>query len=357
MPSSRNHFFDILRLLSVIFVITSHYAYMFDNSTLLTFPRHYLTGGVGRLGVSFFFIISGALAYLSLRRYSVREFYLKRICSVLVPYNIVYFTVAFLLLVLAEWFTIPRNPLSGVIRGDRSILSLIPSVLGFDHYLHGVYGLNTAWLTGEWFIGCIILLYAVAPVIYWCVIRFPVLSMLSAVIFTFLIYDRNQDNPYWSAQVRISDLTFGMLFIHLHTWFIRNRRITTSVSVLLIAGGVVLARAIQLPVREVWFPLHPISLLFAVTFFFLLQTAYSLAYPLFNRFQFMLSDLASRAYIIMLIQHVAIIVVSANVDMSTLHSGQAALWYVVVLIVVERLSYLIKPIANKAEQMLIRRKR
>lgn len=70
MKPGRNHFFDILRVVSVLFVITSHYSYMFDTSTVLTFPREYLTAGIGRLGVSFFFMISGALAYLSLSRRS-----------------------------------------------------------------------------------------------------------------------------------------------------------------------------------------------------------------------------------------------------------------------------------------------
>ncbi|WP_329600594.1 acyltransferase family protein [Citrobacter koseri] len=63
MQTTRNYFFDILRILAVLLVVTSHYSYMFDTSTVLTFPREYLTGGIGRLGVSFFFMISGALAY------------------------------------------------------------------------------------------------------------------------------------------------------------------------------------------------------------------------------------------------------------------------------------------------------
>ncbi len=54
MNSTRNTFFDFLRLAAVLMVITSHYAYMFDTSALITFPREYLTGGIGRLGVSFF---------------------------------------------------------------------------------------------------------------------------------------------------------------------------------------------------------------------------------------------------------------------------------------------------------------
>ncbi|MDA6076377.1 acyltransferase family protein [Edwardsiella anguillarum] len=91
----------------MLFVITSHYSYMFDTSTVLTFPREYLTAGIGRLGVSFFFMISGALAYLSLRKYAAHEYYLRRVYSVLIPYNIAYFGMALLLLALGCSLPIP----------------------------------------------------------------------------------------------------------------------------------------------------------------------------------------------------------------------------------------------------------
>ncbi|MEG2828578.1 MAG: acyltransferase, partial [Edwardsiella sp. (in: enterobacteria)] len=264
MKPGRNHFFDILRVVSVLFVITSHYSYMFDSSTVLTFPREYLTAGIGRLGVSFFFMISGALAYLSLRKYAAPEYYLRRVYSVLIPYNIAYFGMALLLLALGVFFTYPGNPLVEVgPNGTRSVLDMLPSVLGFDHYLHGVYEIKTVYFTGEWFIGCIILLYVISPLIYRAIVRYPMWTMLATVAITLMAYDTRVTNPYWSAQVRISDFTFGMLFIHLQAQFTRYVRPLALIGALLIVAGVSWAHISHQPVREVLFPLAPVSLLFA----------------------------------------------------------------------------------------------
>jgi|GEM_PF-1589748 len=358
MVSSRNYFFDILRILSVLLVITSHYSYMFDTSPLLTFPRDYLTGGIGRLGVSFFFMISGALSYLALSKYDIREFYRRRIFSVLVPYNIVYFFMGFLLLLLGGIFLYPDNPLTDIYNGNRSFLSILPSILGFDHYLHGVYEINTAYLTGEWFIGCIILLYAFSPFIFQAIVRYPIWTMLAALALSLATYDKNITNPYWSAQVRVSDFTFGMLLIHYKAWFTRYRYPMAAAGLILILAGTIWAGMHQLPVREVLFPLHPVAILFAVAFLTILLAVYPFIHPLFNHghTRAIMMSLASRAYIIMLLQHVVIIFISTNIDMSSLNSAEAVMWYGVALLGSERLSSLIKPLAVRCEQMLLGRR-
>ncbi|WP_370560431.1 acyltransferase family protein [Edwardsiella tarda] len=356
MKPGRNHFFDILRVVSVLFVITSHYSYMFDTSSVLTFPREYLTAGIGRLGVSFFFMISGALAYLSLRKYAAGEYYLRRVYSVLIPYNIAYFGMALLLLALSAFFIYPNNPLAEVgPSGSRSVLDMLPSVLGFDHYLHGVYEIKTVYFTGEWFIGCIILLYAISPLIYRAMVRYPMWTMLATVAITLAAYDTRVTNPYWSAQVRISDFTFGMLFIHLQIQFTRYARPLALLGGLLITAGVAWAHLSHQTVREVLFPLAPVSLLFAVAFFFIVQALYQLLHPWLSRPQVsqVLLSLASRAYIIMLLQHVVVIFLSANLDMSVLNATQAIALYLIVLVAIERLSVLFKPLAVKTECLLM----
>ena len=355
MVSSRNYFFDVLRILSVVMVIISHYSYMFDTSTVLTFPRTYLTAGIGRLGVSFFFMISGALAYLSLTKYDMREFYRRRLFSVLVPYNIVYFFMGVLLLILSTVFLYPANPLADIGQGHRSVFAIFPSMLGFDHYLRGVYGINTAVLTGEWFIGCILLMYAVTPFIYRAMVRYPVWTMLAAIAVSVVTYDKGMTNPYWSAQVRISDFTFGMLLIHHKAWFSRYRYPLAVAGLVLIAAGTIWATQHQVSVRSILFPLKPMELVFAVAFLSLLLVVYPLIHPLFKHdtVRSVMMSLASRAYIIMLLQHVVIIFISVNIDMSTLNATSAIMWFVIALLATERLSALVKPLAVKCEKSLL----
>ncbi|MCT4702069.1 acyltransferase [Enterobacteriaceae bacterium H20N1] len=356
MQTKRNHFFDILRIVSVLFVIASHYGYMFDNSPTMTFPREYLTSGIGRLGVSFFFMISGALACLSLQKYATREYYVRRIYSVLVPYNIVYFAMAVLFLVLGAYFSYPGDPLREIfIFNNRSLTELLPSLFGFDHYLHGVYGLNTLYFTGEWFIGCIIVLYALSPLIYYAMTRHPLLTMAASIIITLLAYNKSIPNPYWSAQVRISDFTFGMLFIHLQSQIIRYIRILAPLSVLTVGAGILMAYISHQPIRQILFPLAPVSLLFAAAFFFIVLAIYLLISPLINKFNAgqILLNIASRAYLIMLLQHVMIIFASTNVDMSILNGKQAVLLFLAILFCIELVSRLLKPLTVKSERLLL----
>ncbi|QLA06274.1 acyltransferase family protein [Enterobacter ludwigii] len=301
---------------------------MFDSSTRITFPREYLTGGVGRLGVSLFFMISGALEYISLKRYNLREYYVKRACSVLIPYNIVYFITGLTLLLLGVYFRYPQNPLEHDLMGERGILSLIPSFIGIDHYLHGIWGIRTAYLTGEWFIGCIILLYVIAPLIFRTMQRLPLLTMVVAISVSVLCYDTTIVNPYWSAKVRISDFTFGMLFMHFLPWFSRWRILLAVTGTAVILSGCMFADLSEKSVREVLFPLAPRSLIFSVAFLFVLYSGYPLINLLTSRFvhENTVSELASRAYIIMLLQHVVIVFIGANINSAELNVGQAVLF-------------------------------
>ncbi|WP_050863411.1 acyltransferase family protein [Enterobacter kobei] len=356
MLSTRNTFLDFLRLTAVLLVITSHYAYMFDASTLITFPREYLTGGIGRLGVSIFFMISGALAYVSLTRYSLREYYIRRTCSVLIPYNMVYFTAALILLVLGLYFRYPGNPLEQLINGERNVFAFLPTILGIDHYIHGIRGVETAYLTGEWFIGCIILHYAIAPLVFRIMQLAPLLTMSAALTVSVLCYDSTLANPYWSAQVRISDFAFGMLFMHFLPWFFKWRILLAVTGMVVILGGCAVSDLSQKSIREILFPLAPRSLFFSVAFLFILHACYPVINRGFIRFRLNnnVSGLASRAYIIMLIQHVVIIFISANINMAELNATQATLFWLLALITTERISAALKAGIAMAEKITVK---
>ncbi|QLA06967.1 acyltransferase [Enterobacter ludwigii] len=356
MLSTRNTFLDFLRLTAVLLVITSHYAYMFDASTLITFPRKYLTGGIGRLGVSLFFMISGALAYVSLTRYSLREYYVRRACSVLIPYNMVYLTAALILLVLGLYFRYPVNPLEQLMNGEKSVIAFLPTLVGIDHYLHGIWGVETAYLTGEWFIGCIILHYAIAPLVFRIMQLAPLLTMSATLAVSIVCYDRTLVNPYWSAQVRISDFAFGMLFMHFLPWFCKWRCLLAVTGITVITCGCVMAYISQKGLREVLLPLAPRSLIFSVAFLFILHACYPVINRGFIRFRLNnnVSGLASRAYIIMLLQHVVIIFISANINMAELNASRATLFWVLALITTERISAALKTCVAKAENFTVK---
>lgn len=356
MSYKRNVFYDYLRVLSVLLVITSHYAYMFDVSDILSFPRTYLTGGIGRLGVSFFFMISGGMAYLSLKKYSTKIYYFRRVISILVPYNVVYLLMAILLIILAQLYHVdyPRNPLEMLWHGDRTLWEWLPSFVGFDHYLHGVYDIDTLYFTGEWFIGCIIILYILAPLLFRMLNDSPLLALVFVLLISLISYDRSGLNPYWSASTRLADFMFGMFFIRYYTHFEKHKKwLALGANVCVLMGGLY-ALWTSIDLREVLFPLSPQSLFFSVSLFVLIFCGYCYS-PMrdSSRLQRGIQALAGRAYIIMLLQHVVIITISSNIDMSALTGLHAFGYYLVILAICERLSVVAKIATSWSERELL----
>ncbi|TBL65028.1 acyltransferase [Hafnia alvei] len=357
MSNKRNYFFDYLRVLSVLLVITSHYAYMFDSSETLILPREFLTGGIGRLGVSFFFMISGGMAYLSLQKYATKDYYVRRVISILLPYNVVYFFMAVLLLAMGGVLHVdyPRNTLGMILSGERALWEWLPSLLGFDHYLHGIYDMDTLYFTGEWFIGCIIILYFLAPLLF-KLLNYPsFLTLAFALIISVTSYNDSALNPYWSASVRLSDFVFGMIFIKHYAYFEKYKlqQIACSGVCILMGGGYALSMSLDF--RQVLFPLSPQSLIFSVSFFMLVFGGYRYSNFLEDaKLQKGIRALASRAYIIMLLQHVVIIAISVNADMSKFNGAQAFTYYIVVLFTCERLSFIVKVVTSWCERKIMK---
>lgn len=72
------------------------------------------------------------------------------------------------------------------------------------------------------------------------------------------------------------------------------------------------------------------------------------------RLQNNISGLAARAYVIILIQHVVIIFISANINMAELNAGPAVMFYVLVLITTERISVTLKTDVGKMRNFIVK---
>ena len=126
--------------------------------------------GLGQLGTALFILLSGYTSCLSYRRISTGRrpwlsYYKKRLVSILPMFYIAYI-LAFLVL---------RLP-------DRSYdRTLIYTLFGMDGYL-SMHGLRTCYLVGEWFTGCILLLYLLFPAIYALSEKKPLILLAGAVL-------------------------------------------------------------------------------------------------------------------------------------------------------------------------------
>lgn len=159
----RLFYLDLVRALATFLIVLTHF-----NNPFLSDGRYLLTNQpfglyVGDLGVSLFLIISGAaLAYTYERPIDLRSFYWKRFKGI---YPM--FWIAWLLGTI--YFFIVQ---SGVPLNAAPARSMIWTVLGIDGWI-GMFGVQTAYLLGEWFLGFIILFYLVFPVLLLLVERFP----------------------------------------------------------------------------------------------------------------------------------------------------------------------------------------
>ncbi|MEW9924033.1 acyltransferase family protein [Clostridium butyricum] len=206
MKKERVFYLDFIRGISVIFIVVFHYNIALSthlisgNEILFT---NYKNGSLGQIGVSLFFIISGAaLMYTYEKNFSIKEYIKKRFISIYPMFWIAY-TITFLYL-----FYINRM-INRDIPKNRILLTLI----GFDGY--SLYKVPNFYLLGEWFLGCIILCYIFFPILRRLLLDKPKTLILCVVVFhiIFVKYynftmqiDRNIFN-------QLPSFIFGMFFI------------------------------------------------------------------------------------------------------------------------------------------------
>lgn len=182
---------DVLRVFAMLFVITYHFGCEYAAAGLPFFNLFYLTPNYdfGNIAVTIFIALSGGLLY---KRYGVigedptepgsasaakqgvrsplRTFYIKRVKAIYPPF----------------WILSLYIPLSMIrhLMTDGNIfflgnpLSLLLTVIGFDGYLR-LYGIDTYAFCGDWFVGAIVLLYLLYPLLAKCYRKFPAATLLA----------------------------------------------------------------------------------------------------------------------------------------------------------------------------------
>ena len=207
-PAGRLVFLDLIRVVAVLSIILFHFhpaAFMAgaapETVPVLTFLRQPL----GDLGVTLFIIVSAtALMTSTATRFSISDFYVKRFLTIFPSYWISYVVVAVLL------FASRGNWAAGV--APWKFAFTVPALDGFLFH-----GRSSYYLVGEWFIGFILCLYAVFPILRRGAIDRPVLTTcMLGVAFVLLhsYYDQfftllENRNPL----LRLPEFFFGLCFL------------------------------------------------------------------------------------------------------------------------------------------------
>lgn len=231
-PRQRLFYLDLVRALATVLIVLAH----FNNPFLAEDGRHLITNQpfgiyVGSWGVSLFLIISGsALAYTYRSPISLKTFYFKRFKGI---YPM--FWIAWILGTLYFFIDRGGHPINAA-----SVKSVIWTVLGVDG-LASNFGIPTAYLLGEWFLGFIIIFYVVFPLLNRGVEKRPLITagIVLALYLATLVLMRGGANFPASILLttRLPELAFGIYLIRyvkkVPAWTVVPAAIVLVVSTLL----------------------------------------------------------------------------------------------------------------------------
>lgn len=167
LKASRILELDFVRVLAMFWVVTYHFGIDYSRTSetvsrpLVNFFYDTPNFDFGNVAVTMFLLLSGALLYGKYGRTpaeNLGSFYKKRALSIYPPFWIANL---FVVVALARHWLSDGTPFFA-----GNPLKLLLTVVGFDGYTR-LYGLENYYFCGEWFVGAIVLLYLLFPVLSW----------------------------------------------------------------------------------------------------------------------------------------------------------------------------------------------
>jgi peptidoglycan/LPS O-acetylase OafA/YrhL len=220
MSSDRLYGLDVIRVIGILLIILFHYnawsERIISSSVLLVKNYTFL----GAIGVSLFIILSGASLFYSTKTdFDVITFYKKRFFAIFPMFYLVYSSCIILALLFHQYdLTVARNP-----------LSFLLTIVGLDGLFSPV--IPNYYLIGEWFLGCIVILYLMFPGIRYI---FNINSHL-AVIIGIIIFFLLQEFYHYSLPLqtvplfRMAEFVFGMYYMYYSNQGIRFHSVIIAI--------------------------------------------------------------------------------------------------------------------------------
>lgn len=195
--------FDFIRCFATICIITFHF--LIAGKQIYPTEYFFINYDLAQVGVSLFFILSGAALYYNNRdSFSYKTYYKKRFMAIFPLFYVAYIGI----FLFAFWKE--GNIISGI-----PLRNLIFSVIGMDGLLS--YKIPCMSMTGEWFLGAIIILYIIYPFIRKCVLKQPLVTILvGSILYIMLYYNYPFEMPIlYNPLIRSIEFIFGMVYIEL----------------------------------------------------------------------------------------------------------------------------------------------
>ena len=223
----RRNEFDLIRAVSTVWIVLFHYSYTFVQYGVgggHLYVMMYANGAWGALFVSLFFMLSGASLYYNwgdritsfTGKGGVLDFYKRRWLAIFPMFYIAWFVFYLMYVISFDWLW----------NWGGQYRKLILTFLGVDGYF--MYREMNYYTVGEWFLGAIIMLYILYPLLQWCMKKIPIVTTVFIVLLFGLNVARREIPlmaPY-NAWVQISD-NINMITCLMSFW----------IGMLLIRGG------------------------------------------------------------------------------------------------------------------------
>ena len=211
---------DVVRGISTIIIVCFHYScglIEYESDGFTNYLYHYANNYWGALGVNLFFLLSGAGLWLGYGGNCEPASYYKRRWLKLFP--------MFYLCVIPLYFVNALFVRKDFLYGGSPVKMLL-TLVGMDGYLRSV--MNNYYLTGEWFLGVIILLYLAFPVLRKILLSDKAAPVFTAVLFVLCCMDAGTGFSLIAGRGWLGYFLFvfwlGMLIMKYENWLLRHVR-------------------------------------------------------------------------------------------------------------------------------------
>ena len=349
---------DTIRVLASFLVIFCHYLMCdgFDHFLRMNVRMY----EVAVMCIALFFAISGYLIHPSLeRKTSLRDYYKKKIIRLAVPFTVCYLVMSagMSALSLFDERITEKVPMFHALFGAKYfnvLLGMFPVNLNIIKFL----GLDISWFTGEWFMGIILCMFLISPILDKGAVKAPILSLVGSIVLSFIVYNavdgwEEQDlfQTRWSlCLVRIPEFLFGIiLFVHRDKLLKIRSKLIVGILIYLAAQ---LAYFVQTypPQGAFFFPGDPSCFMVTLPVIYLVFTFVEWL----NTFDFAVmnwfNSFSGISYMAMLSQHMIIYAFASALDFSGLSTfGKIYLLLLitwVIIVVSEKLQTYSAPVEN-----------
>jgi peptidoglycan/LPS O-acetylase OafA/YrhL len=204
----RVYYLDFIRGISVCLIIIFHFNVhtlelsVSDNPVFWkkTVIDHSL---LGVLGISLFIILSGASLMLSTKEsFKMRTFFRNRFLSIYPLFWVTYATAFSILCFVHHKLPAKAPP-----------LSFFLTIIGLDGFL--LYTIPNFYLLGEWFLGFIIIMYIIFPLLRYIFTKYAMFTIILCVFITLLVgkFTQLKMDIMRFPLFRLTEFVFGMSFI------------------------------------------------------------------------------------------------------------------------------------------------